>query len=117
MLGIHHHASRPSGVTSPDELGRVGWLVLGSTMIVAGAIGHALSGVVAITREILRPEPQRAPAPAGPVHPKDLSLDEKDGWILISALFVLAGTVGHALAHVIGTIRQATHAAHGQVRA
>ncbi|MEU1285243.1 hypothetical protein [Kitasatospora sp. NPDC005856] len=117
MLGIHHHASRHSGAASPDELGRVGWLVLGSAMIVAGAIAHALSGIVAITRELLRPAPQRAPAPTGPVHPGDLSVDEKDGWILISVLFVLAGTVAHALAHVIGTIRQATRATHRQVRA
>ncbi|MEU3559782.1 hypothetical protein [Kitasatospora sp. NPDC006786] len=117
MLGSHHQASRPTTTTSPDELGRVGWIVLGISMLMAGAIGHALSGIAAIARELLRPAPQRAPTPARPVHPADLDVKEKSGWILISLLFVLTGTMAHAVAHVVETIRQATHATHGQVRA
>ncbi|MGW7442607.1 hypothetical protein [Kitasatospora sp. NPDC054795] len=117
MLGSHHQASRPTTTTSPDELGRVGWVVLGTSMLMAGAIAHALSGIVAIAREVLRPAPQRAPTPARPVHPADLGVEEKDGWILITLLFLLGGTVAHAVAHIVETIRQATHAAHGQVRA
>ncbi|GAA2991781.1 hypothetical protein GCM10010519_26640 [Streptomyces lactacystinicus] len=117
MLGSHHQASRPTTTTSPDELGRVGWIVLGISMLMAGAIGHALSGIAAIARELLRPAPQRAPTPARPVHPADLDVKEKSGWILISLLFVLTGTMAHAVAHVVETIRQTTHATHRQVRA
>ncbi|MFF2542703.1 hypothetical protein ACFVUY_09070 [Kitasatospora sp. NPDC058063] len=117
MLGIHHQASRPTTTTSPDELGRVGWIVLGTSMLMAGAIAHALSGIVAIARELLRPAPQRAPTPVRPVHAADLGVEEKNGWILITVLFLLTGTMAHAVAHVVETIRQATRTTHGQVRA
>lgn len=108
MLGTHHQASRSTSVATPDEVGRVGWLVLGSSLFVAGAVAHALSGLIAIAREILRPAPQRAPTPAHPVRPGDLSTDEKDGWILISVLLILTGAVAHAISHVAGTVREAT---------
>ncbi|MGW7583007.1 hypothetical protein ACWGKU_14445 [Kitasatospora sp. NPDC054768] len=117
MLGTHHQASRPTTTTSPDEVGRVGWIVLGASMLMAGAIGHALSGILAIARELLRPAPQRAPTPVRPVHPADLGVEEKDGWILITLLFLLTGTMAHAVAHVVETIRQATRTTHRQVSA
>ncbi|MFJ7905467.1 hypothetical protein [Kitasatospora sp. NPDC096204] len=116
MLGIHHQAAHSTSAAKPDELGRVGWIVLGSSLFLAGAVAHALSGLIAIAREILRPAPQRTPAPVRPVRPGDLSVNEKDGWILISILLVLSGTVAHALSHIIGTIREVTHARYRQVR-
>ncbi|MFG2913684.1 hypothetical protein ACGF0D_12435 [Kitasatospora sp. NPDC048298] len=116
MLGIHHQAAHSTSTAKTDELGRVGWVVLGSSLFVAGAVAHALSGLIAIAKEILRPAPQRAPAPVRPVRPGDLSVAEKDGWILISVLLIATGAVAHAVSHVIGTIKEVTHATHRQVR-
>ncbi|MFF9643156.1 hypothetical protein [Kitasatospora aureofaciens] len=48
MPGTHHLVTRRTVAIGPTELGRVDWVVIGSSMIIAGAIKHALSGVVAI---------------------------------------------------------------------
>ncbi|MFD8703426.1 hypothetical protein ACFV1W_12470 [Kitasatospora sp. NPDC059648] len=117
MPGTHHQVPRRTGAAGPTELGRVDWVVIGSSMIVAGAIRHALSGVAAIAKEMLRPAPERAPASHRPAPAAALSVDERDGWILISALFLLTGAMAHAGARVLESVRAATHPAHRRVRA
>ncbi|CAM5650539.1 hypothetical protein BOQ63_040235 [Streptomyces viridifaciens] len=106
MPGTHHLVTRRTVATGPTELGRVDWVVIGSSMIIAGAIKHALSGVVAIAKGMLCPAPHGASAPDRPA-PAALSGDERDGWILISALLLLTG----AMAHVRGRVRESVRAA------
>ncbi|MFI8460648.1 hypothetical protein [Kitasatospora sp. NPDC085464] len=116
MPGIHHQVARRAIAPAPDELGRVGWLVIGLGALVVGATLHALSGLVAIAKDMLRPAPRSVSvtgrAPATPI-----SLNEKEAWILIGSLMILSGAVGHALAEFIAGIRKAAHATHRRARA
>ncbi|MEV7775004.1 hypothetical protein [Kitasatospora sp. NPDC086791] len=109
MPGIHHQVSRRTVAPAPDELGRVGWLVLGASALVIAAIVHALSGVLTIVKELLRPASRVPSAPAHPAPPARLSINEKDGWILISALFILSGAMAHGVARITKAVRAAIH--------
>ncbi|MEU8922355.1 hypothetical protein AB0D10_15675 [Kitasatospora sp. NPDC048545] len=114
MRGTHHHVSRPSVAIGSDEFGRLGWLVLGSSALLAGAVAHALSGVISIARGTTSP----ASASDRPARPAALTLDEKEGWFLIGALFLVTGAMVHSFAHVIRSVRAVVHpTAHPQVRA
>ncbi|MFH8387615.1 hypothetical protein ACH4E7_43180 [Kitasatospora sp. NPDC018058] len=117
MPGIHHQVSRPTAAPGPAELGRFDWVVLGTSMIAAGAVKHALSGVVAIAKDMVRPAPDHAPASDRPAPAADLSVNERDGWILISALFITTAAVAHAAARVIESVRAAMHPTHPRIRA
>ncbi|MFH9347936.1 hypothetical protein [Kitasatospora sp. NPDC017646] len=117
MPGIRHQASRPTVALGPAELGRVDWILIGSSMIVAGALKHALSGVVGIAKEMVQPAPQPAPASVRPAPAAGHGVDERDGWILISALFVMTAATAHGIARVLESVRIAAHPTHPQVRA
>ncbi|MFJ9770382.1 hypothetical protein ACIRVF_03965 [Kitasatospora sp. NPDC101157] len=116
MPGTHHLVARRTVATGPSELGRVDWILIGSSMIIAGAIHHALSGVVAIAKEMLRPPPQGASASDRPA-PAALSIDERDGWIFISALFFLTHAMAHARARARESVRAAMNPSHRRVGA
>ncbi|WP_030243150.1 hypothetical protein [Streptomyces sp. NRRL S-350] len=117
MLGIHHQVSRPPVTAPPDEIGRLGWMVIGSSVLAAAAIRHGLAGAVTIAKDMTHPAPQSAPAPERPAPAAGLGIDERDGWIFITAVFVLAGAVARGLAHFVESLREATHPTHQQVRA
>ncbi|RKT09389.1 hypothetical protein BX285_6482 [Streptomyces sp. 1114.5] len=114
MSGIHLQVSRPAVGPGPHELGRVDWLVLGSAALVAGAAVHALSGVVAITKDLVHAAP--APDAELPAPAAKLTVDERDGWILITALFVVTGAVAHSVARIVESARTLVHPAHLLVR-
>ncbi|MER7582782.1 hypothetical protein [Kitasatospora sp. NPDC097691] len=116
MPGIHHQVSRSTIAPAPDELGRVGWLVIGLTVLVIGATAHALSGIIAIAKDMLRPASRSASTGGGPAPAARLSLNEKEGWILIGSLIIMSGAVGRALAEFIAGIRKAAHATHRRAR-
>ncbi|MER7772517.1 hypothetical protein [Kitasatospora sp. NPDC096140] len=116
MPGIHHQVARRAIAPGSDELGRVGWLVIGLGALVVGATLHALSGLVAIARNMLRPAPRSASTAGGPAPTTPISLNEKEAWILIGSLMILSGAVGHALAEFIAGIRKAAHATHRRAR-
>ncbi|MEE1786671.1 hypothetical protein PUR71_27770 [Streptomyces sp. SP17BM10] len=105
MPGIHHQASRLTATPGSTELGRLDWLVLGSSALVAGAVAHALSGVVAIAKDMVRPAPV-----AGS------KVNERDGWILISTMFVITGAMAHTVARVLESTRAVVHPTDGQPR-
>ncbi|MEU8514664.1 hypothetical protein AB0C76_24155 [Kitasatospora sp. NPDC048722] len=116
MLGLHHLAPRPTAVPGSVELGRVDWLVLGTTALVAGAVAHALSGVVGIAKDMVHSAPQGAPAPDRPAPPTGLTVNERDGWILISALFLITAAMGHAVQRIVESVREVVRPARPRVR-
>ncbi|WP_031076144.1 hypothetical protein [Streptomyces sp. NRRL WC-3742] len=109
MPGIHHRISRLTVAPGSPELGRVDWLVLGSSALVAGAVAHALSGVVAITKDMVRPAPHRASVSDRAAPAAGPDVNERDGWILISSLFVIAGAMAHTVARAVESTRAVVH--------
>ncbi|MBD0691573.1 hypothetical protein [Streptomyces sp. CBMA123] len=109
MPGIHHRTSRLTVAPGSTELGRVDWVVLGTSALVAGAVAHALSGVVAIAKDMVRPAPQRASVSDRAAPPAGPDVNERDGWILITSLFVIVGAMAHAVARVVESTRTVVH--------
>ncbi|MFD5468669.1 hypothetical protein ACFWIQ_38585, partial [Kitasatospora sp. NPDC127059] len=75
------------------------------------------SGVVAIAKTMTHPAPPDSPVPERPAPAVGAGVDERDGWIFITAVFLLAGAMARGLAHIKGSVREATHPGHRQVRA
>ncbi|MEU6236776.1 hypothetical protein [Kitasatospora sp. NPDC047058] len=109
MSNIRHRTPAPVVTPGTDELGRVGWLVVGFVALVVGAIMHALRGVFGIARSMTSPTPQRTPAGGRPAPAAGLSAGETGGWIIIGALFMVAGVMTHAVAGVVQSIKEALH--------
>ncbi|MFJ8622693.1 hypothetical protein ACIRD3_07580 [Kitasatospora sp. NPDC093550] len=115
MLGIHQRVSSPAVTPAPDDLGRVGWFVLGSSVLAAAGIAHALSGLVEIAKDLVTSAPHSGTAPARTVPSAALSINERDGWILLGALLVMTGAMRHAVASGSKGIRDTNHALHRRV--
>ncbi|MCX5015942.1 hypothetical protein OG765_34025 [Streptomyces sp. NBC_00555] len=107
MPRIRHLRMKSAPAPRTAGIGRGGWVLIGASGIVLGAVFHAVAGVAEIAKEVLRREPPTAHGEGGsPVVVAPALPHEAAGWVLIAAAAIVVSGLSHAVANIAELARE-----------